>query len=182
MNRLWPVAKWCLIAWGILCTAAAIFIAAYLAYQIGPGNRPASDLASPRDVRFVLNWCGLGEDRIEEVLHSYASARSFTGDHLDAHAIRISHIDIEELTRDESGRGWHRCDQAEGVLKDTLDFVMGWLKNDEIPWFLSADEIGSDQVYVSPWSIYLAGTRPTATKLIFIRPSDKTVFYISCKM
>lgn len=181
MKRLWPIAKCFLIAWGIFCFVGAVGIAAFAAYSLGPGNRSSSKTASPHDVRFVLNWCGLGDARTEEVIHSYRSSRSFTGDHLDADAIRISHVDENELKKDNFGSGWFRCDQATGVLNEALNFVVGWLHSDEIPWFLTADEIRSDQIYVYPWSIYCYGTRPTSVKLIFVRPRDKMIFYISCK-
>lgn len=152
-----------------------------IAYRMGPGNVEKTDFADKQDVRFVLNWCGLGDERIEKVIHSYRSARSFTGDHLDAYAIRISHVDVTELTRNQFGSGWYRGDQVEGVIKDALDYVAGWLHEDGISWFPKAGEIRSSDLYVYPQSIYCHGVRPSAVELIFIRPKDKMVFFISIK-
>jgi len=162
----------------------AIAAASFIAYRLGPGNQPSSALASPQDVRFVLNWCHLGESRIEEVLHSYKSARSLTGDHLDAYAIRISHVDISELKKDQDafGQRWQRGDQAQGVVNNAIEFVTGWLDRDAISWFLTPEDIRSDQIYIFPWSTTFLGTRATSAQLIFIRPKDKMIFYISCKL
>jgi hypothetical protein len=139
------------------------------------------DSASSQDVRFVLNWCELGDQRIEKVIHSHVSSRSFTGDYLDAYAIKISHVELAELTKqtdDLQGR-WYRGDQLPKVLDDAVGFVGGW--QHELPWFPSEAELRSSEFYVYPWTIYLHGLHPTATELIFIRPSDKMVFYFGSK-
>ncbi|HIP37931.1 MAG TPA: hypothetical protein EYG88_00790 [Desulfocapsa sulfexigens] len=73
--------------------ACAVVLGIAIAYQFGPG-KVSTRTASKYDIRFVLNWCGLGEERAEEVLNSYISASSFGGDHIDAHAIRVSHVEL----------------------------------------------------------------------------------------
>ena len=103
MKRAWSVVKWLLIAWGTLCFLGALALGGLLVFRLGPSNSDSRKTASEHDVRYVLNWCQLGDERIEEVLHSYVSARSFTGDHLDAHAIRITHVDTNELKKDDFG-------------------------------------------------------------------------------
>lgn len=173
MKNFWPIAKWFFISWGIVCFVGGISLVGLAVFK----NTASSKTASKRDVRFVLNWCRLGDDRIEEVVHSYVSARSITGDHLDAHAIRITHVTPSELTKDEYGWGWTRCDQVEGVLDDALKAAIGWLHY--IPWFPTGEELRSDQMYVYPESIYCQGTRPTAFELIFVRPKDRMIFFIS---
>lgn len=177
MSKGWNIVKWVLIAWGAISFAVSVAVL----YSIGPGNRDRFDRATKQDVRFVLNWCRLGDERIERVVHSYESARSFTGDHLDAYAIKISHVDPAELTPDKDGSGWVRCDQLEGVLKAAVDFSIGWFHREEISWFLEEHELGSAEVFVYPWSIYCQGTRPYAVSLIFVRPKDRMVYFISAK-
>lgn len=181
MKRLWPIANWLLIVWGVICFFGALVVGGLLVFRMGPGNTDSSQTASKHDVRFVLNWCRLGDERIEEVVHSYVSARSFTGDHLDAHAIRITHVDPSELTKDDFGSGWARCDQVGGVLDDAIEFAEGWLHRDDISWFPTREELRSDRMYVYPWSIYCHGTRPSAVELIFVRPEDRMVFFMSSK-
>lgn len=174
--------KWLLIAWGGFCAIGAIVLGGMMVYSLGPGNRNTIDSAGKHDVRFIMNWYRLGDHRIEKVVHSYKSARSFTGDHLDAYAIKITHVDPSELTQDRSGSGWFRCDQADGVLKDSIDFVCGWLHEDNISWFPRKEELKSSEMYVYSWSIHCRSTRPMAVKLIFVRPKDKMVFFVSSKV
>ncbi len=98
--------------WGGLSLIGVIGLLGVVVFQLGPGNRDKIDLASAKDVRFVLNSCGLGESRTESVIHSYVSSRSFTGDHLNAYAIKISHVDVTELTSssEETHGRWYRGD------------------------------------------------------------------------
>ena len=153
------------------------------AYQLLVNDRNRADSASPKDVRYVLNWCGLGEQRTEKVVHSYVSSRSFTGDYLDAYAIKISHVEVSELTQQSNhfGRRWYRCDQLPPVLNDALTFVAGWFHGDEIPWFPDQAQLRSSEFYVYPWTIFYHGLHPTAAELIFIRPSDNMIFFIGSK-
>ena len=154
------------------------------AFPLNQNQGYALDTASIHGVRFVLNWCGLGDDRIEKVVHSYVSPRSFPGDHLDAYAIKISHLDISELQASDDFRdsNWYRGDQAPPILDDAIDFVGSWLGQDKIPWFPKEDDLRSENYYVYPWSINTHGIRPTAVELIFVRPSDNMVFYFSSKI
>ena len=105
MKTLWSVLKWLLIGWGIVCLVGLVVIVGTVCSLIDMGNTAISGAATKQDVRFVLNGCRLGDERIEEVVHSYQSARSFTGDHLDAYAIKISHVNATELVRDKFGSG-----------------------------------------------------------------------------
>ncbi len=180
--RILKVVKWGLLVWGAVSLVGVVGVVLLFAYRTGPGNHDKIDSASPRDVRFVLNWCRLGDDRTERVLHSHVSARSFTGDHLDAYAIKITRVEIAELeskTNDFSGH-WYRGDQLPQILDGAVKFVAGW--HHEIPWFPTESELRSSEFYVYPWSIYCHGVTPSAAELIFVRPSDKMVFYFGGKM
>jgi hypothetical protein len=179
MKKIITIMKWFLIVLG----GFTLLGGAYFAYKVGPGNRDKVNLASSHDVRFVLNWCNLGDARIEKVVKSHESARSMTGDHLDAYAIKIKNISVEELTAstdDMMGR-WYRGDKLPKVLDDTVSFVGSWLGSDKITWFPKEAELRSSDVYIYPWSIYFHGTRPTAAEIIFVRPKDKMVFFFSGK-
>ena len=169
-----------LIGWGLFSAACVIVLGSAIAYQFGPGQ-VSTKTASKYDVRFVLNWCGLGEERAEEVLHSYISARSLTGDHIDAHAIRISHVELSELIQNDSEGGWFRGDNVPKIVDSALKFVGQWIPSDDFPWFPQKQELRSSKIYIYPWSIYFHGIRPAAAKLIFVRPEDNMVFYFGAK-
>jgi len=181
MKPIIGVVKWILMIWGAVSLAAVIGMACIAGYSLGPGNREKIEKASPPDVRFVLNRCQLGDKRIEKVVHSYESARSFTGDHLDAYEIQISHLETEGLTSNMSNPSgcWYRGDQLPKILDDTMRSVGAFVG--EIPWFPNEAELRSEKMYVFPTSIYCHGISPSAADLIFVRPSDKMIFYISFK-
>lgn len=184
MNRAWRIFKGFLLVWGAISFVAVLVIGGTILYQIGSGNRPTSKTVSKHDVRFVLNWCNLGDDRTEEVVHSYASARSFTGDHLGGHAMRVSHLDGSELVFDEErgGGGWYRGDALTGTAEQAIDFAASWLRLSEMPWFPTIDEIRSPNMYVYVWSIDMSGTRPNAAQIIFASPNDKMIYYFDAKL
>jgi hypothetical protein len=176
--RLLTIARWSLLVWGGFSLLVGLAIVLFVA---APGFQSKTDSASPKDVRFVLNGCRLGDERIERVVHSYVSSRSFTGDHLDAYAIKISHVELAELTKPTQSfdARWYPGNQLPKVLDEAVDFVGGWLGREEISWFPSEKEIRGAEIMVYPWSIYFHGTRATAAQPIFIRPSDNMVFYFS---
>ncbi len=180
MTRFQLILNRFLIGWGLFCAACVIVLGIAIAYQFGPG-KVSTKTASKHDVRFVLNWCGLGEERAEEVLNSYISARSFTGDHIDTHAIRISHVELSELTQNSSGEGWFRGDKVPDVVDSALNFVGQWIPSEDFPWFPKQQELRSSKIYIYPWSIYFHGIQPAAVKLIFVRPEDNMVFYFGAK-
>jgi hypothetical protein len=178
MKKLSVIAKWFFIIWGVFSFFGVLIIGGLFAYQFTIGNRDKINTASTKDVRFIFNWSNLGEDRIEKVINSHISSRSFTGDHVDAYAIRVKHISIEELTAKKDHQ-WYRADQLPKVPGDAVSFVGPWLH--EIPWFLGEAELRSSEIYVYLCSIHYYGINPSAAEIIFVRPKDKMVFFFSGK-
>jgi hypothetical protein len=150
-TRIWKILRTVVFVWGAFSLLGAIAVGALLVYQFGPGNRDKEDSASIRDVHFVLNLCGLGDQRIEKVLHSHISSRSFIGDYLDAYAIKISRVEISELaaTLDNSRRRWYRGDSLPKVVDDAVALVNG--SQHELPWFPPETELRSSEFYVYPF-------------------------------
>ena len=175
--KLGSIIKWLLLVWCAISALGVIIIVGLIAYSMTIGNRDVNSKADKKDVRFVLNWCNLGDERIKTVIHSYQSSRSFTGDHLDAYSIGITHVDNAELESDD----WQRVDQAAGVHKEAIDFMSAWL-GDEIPWFPEIDDIRSDRYYIYLWGIEFHGSRPDAASIILVRPEDNMVFYFDASM
>ena len=55
----------------------------------------------------------------------------------------------------------------------------GWLH--QIPWFPREKQLRSSEFYVYLQSINYHGMRPTAAKVILVRPTDSMVFYFGGK-
>jgi hypothetical protein len=181
MKRIRIIFKWILLVCGGVALLASLLVVGYLAYELGFGNRNKVDSASVKDPRFVLNRCQLGDKRIKKVVHSYVSSRSMTGDHLDAYAIKITHLSPKELVLSEDAMHdhWYRGDKLPPLLSDAVDFTGNWL--DEVPWFPKENILRTQDYYVYPVRIVIYGVRPTAVDIIFAKPSDRMVFYFSGK-
>jgi hypothetical protein len=59
--RLPFILRWSLLVWGAISLVAVVVVAIY---TIGPGNRDSMGKADVHDVRFIMNWCGLGEGAV----------------------------------------------------------------------------------------------------------------------
>jgi hypothetical protein len=175
--RLLSILRWSLLVWGAI-SLLAVVAAAF--FTLGPGNRDSVGKADVDDVRFVLNWSGLGEGRAERVVNSYQSARSPGGDYLDAYAIKITHVEVAELLAlDQNGQQkWYRGDKLPPVVDSAVEFSASW---GELTWFPPLAELRSSKMYVLAWSITFHGTTPSASELIFVRPADNMVFYVGSK-
>ena len=168
MKKLKTIIKWILIIWGAVSALGTIVAVSLIIYFATGGTRNATiDQAN-----VALNWSGLGANRLEEVVKSYESMRSFTGDHLDAYSIKVSHVTPDELQTDD----WQRVDIATGVYKEAIDFMAMWL-GDEIPWFPEIEDIRSDKYYVNVWEIEFHRNNPDSATIILARPEDNMVFY-----
>jgi hypothetical protein len=168
--------KWLLLLWGTICLIGC----AFLAYSATLGNRAKRDAVTKKDVRFVLNHCGLGAERIEEVLHSYQSSRAFTGDHEDLYAIRISHVTVQELEVSQTAGNlrWYRGDSLPEIVDKAVSFA-GSTHASDTSWFPTEPEIRSSEMYVFCWRVDFVGTNPSNAQLIFARPRDRMIFYYS---
>ncbi|MDY3547685.1 hypothetical protein PG291_03605 [Riemerella anatipestifer] len=169
-----------LTVWGGISFIGVIVMGGYLAYSMTLGNRNAEGKATKSDVGFVLNWCGLGDQRIEQVNNSYTSSRSLTNDHIDAYEIKITNVTIDEIKKNNGIGQWYRCDSLPKVLDEAVDFIGGWQY--KTPWFPTEEQIRTKDFYVYPQSIYCHGITPTAVELIFIKPAESKIYYISAKM
>lgn len=168
-----------LAIWGGLVGIALIVGVTYVGYQSTVGNSTANDRVKNDDVRFVLNWCKLGDERIISVLRSYESARSLTGDHVDAYEILTTNISIDELQNPEV---WTRGDELEGVKKEGVKLVSMFPQLNKLKWFPREKMLLSNEFYVYSRSVLFHVDRATAAKLIFVMPSENKVFYASVKM
>lgn len=176
-NKIKRIGTNALAIWGGISLIGIILILGYLVYSMTIGNKNIENEATKSDVSFVLNWCELGDQRIEKVTNSYESSRSFTGDYLDAYAIDISEVTLDEL---KNKNGFYRLDSLPQVLNDAVKMISGW--QHEIPWFPRLEDLKKEDIYVYPWSIYCNGIKPSGAELIFVVPKDKKVYYFGTKI
>ncbi|GHT44449.1 hypothetical protein FACS189454_01860 [Planctomycetales bacterium] len=182
MNRVLQIIQLLLTIWGGISLVGIGVLAGYILYLWTLENKTVVDKATKSDVTFVLNWCELGDQRIDKVLNSYVSARSFTGDHLDAYAIKITDVTVDELINNKHNKAglWYRGDNLPPVLDDAVSFISGW--SEKPAWFPTKNSIRTQDFYVYPRSIHYHEIKPTAAFLIFIKPAEKTVYYIEAEI
>jgi len=180
--RFVRLTKRILIIWGAFSFVVTIGIFALFVYQTSFGNRTKENTLSTKDVRFVLGRCGLEQKQVESIIHSYVSSRSFSGDHLDAYAIKISNVVDAELQPLANARSlkWYRGDSLPELLNEAIKSVS--TSRQEIPWFPTEAELRTSDFYVYPWMIRYSGLDPSAATLIFVRPSDRILFYFDFKI
>ena len=174
--RIGPTARNALAVWGGVCLLAVVGLGLVVAYSVTFGARSRDDHATAHDVRFVLNWAQLGDDRIETVVRSHESAVHFSGDHFTAYAIRVRTLSEVELA---SNARWVRGDRADTLTAEAIRFVTE--AGHEAPWLPTAEEFLSDKYYVWRWRVEVMDGVSAAT-LIFARPSDKMIFYASLQV
>ncbi len=184
MKKILIIAKWFLLIWGGLSFLGLLIFGGIIAYQFGPGNKDRVGFASKKDIQFILIRGGLGAQKVEKIVKSYASSRSFTGDHLDAFAFKINNVSVAELINEKKDKydiHWHRGDQLPEIIDNALSFLSASFSTKEIQWFPTESELRSDGFFCCVDTIYYSRERPIGASLIFVRPSDKMVFYISQK-
>jgi len=175
--------KWVLLIWGGVSLAACIAFGIFVVYHFNVVGPDKNDLASPHDVRYVLDGCHLGGKQIEQVVHSHISSRGFTGDYLDAFAFKISHVDDADFNPkpDTPNSHWFRGDQLPPVLDAAVKLVTEC--HNMIPWFPTGEELRSSDVHVYPMDFYgcCGNVEPTMARLVFVRGTDNMVFYFDFK-
>jgi hypothetical protein len=163
-----------LAVWGAVSLAALLALLGFL-FNVGAFGSWTS--GGPRDVGFVLNWAGLGDRRLEKLIHSYESGVHFTGDHFTAYAIKVTSLTASELEPDSE---WVRGDRADDILKEAVQFISS--ARDQAPWLPMEEELQSSNVYVFRFRVELMSNGVTAAQLIFARPSDQMIFYASLQI
>jgi len=180
MKTLLKILKYFFLVWGILTFLLAAWAGVSLFNAFTGKNVLKINHVSRHDVRFVLNGCGLGEKRLIKVVHIYESARSFTGDHFDAYAILISHVEENELTPDQY---WARGDRASPVLTDAVKLVASWARNETKDWFPNENELLSENYYIYARRISMhSGNMVHIAEIAFVNPVTKMVYYASVKV
>ncbi|HTO53926.1 MAG TPA: hypothetical protein VMR50_11115 [Myxococcota bacterium] len=174
-----------LMVWGVVSLVGALAGGLWFAQTLHLlWNREAVDALSVREARAALESCNLGGDRLEAIVHSYVSARSPTGDYLDAYALRVTELDSAQLALKPPNVWveWRPGDQLPPILDAAVRFAGGFLDDRHLSWFPREAELRSADVRVYPVSVAFRGDGPTSAVLIFAVPKERMVFYLAAKI
>jgi len=129
------------------------------------------------DVRFILNTEPLQSAKLERIVHSFESARAFTGDHGDAVAIKVTGLpvgDFEELA-DHLHGSWIRGDRIDRTIKGAL--ATGNIRD----WQPPTEEVLTADYFIPPRTLVLHDGNLTAAELIYVNLKTQMVYYVSFK-
>jgi hypothetical protein len=158
---------------GAFSLAAVVIALGYLAYAVA-SNVDKENVATKRSVEFVLNWGGLKTSQEYEVVSSFQSERSFTGDHLDHYCIQISDFS----PRDNEKENWLIVSRLSGPVKEA-SIAAQQSGNASQCFGRDIANVGELMTYV--WSATLSSRHITAYDIIFFDPQTKRLLYVSDK-
>ena len=166
---------------GGIAVVVGITVGTLLVWPMWPGHAKV-DHANPGDLLFVLNWSGIGEKaKIQHVLHSYESRRSFTGDHIDAYSMQIDTFPEEVLARGPMGQEvWLRPPLDNPILIEAIE-TSALMAQMAGTWFPSAEVLNSERFYVSFPMIYIRNQSVTAVQLTAYDRHEKKLYHADCK-
>jgi hypothetical protein len=168
---------------GGLTLLGAVVIAVWLFSVLKPGHAK-SDHITPEKAAFILNWADIGNKaKISKVLHSYQSARSFTGDHVDAYSLQIDHFPEEVVKKDEFGHVyWIKPPLQNRILKETINTAALSAESDNLNWFPSAKELNSARFYLRFQMVLLRDQHPSSVQLTAYDRIDHKIYHIDVKL
>jgi len=166
---------------GGIAVVVTVVVGALVVWPMWPGQ-PKVDQAKPADLLFVLNWGGIGETvKIQNVLHSYESRRSFTGDHIDAYSMQVEMFPEEVLKKGPMGQElWLKPPLRNSILIDAIE-TSARMAQDAGTWFPSAEVLNSDRFYLSFPMVYISNQTVTAVQLTAYDRHEKKLYYADCK-
>jgi len=157
--------------------ALSMFVTAialgYLGYALA-SNVDRENAATRRSVEFVLNLGGLKAEQEYQVINSFESARSFTGDHLDCYCIQISDFSPSDSEREY----WLVISSLDGPVKEA---AIDALSSSNASACFGRDVAGGGSLSVYLRSATLRTMRVTAYDMVFFDPNSKRLLYVSTK-
>ncbi|MGB5277390.1 MAG: hypothetical protein WBO73_16855 [Gammaproteobacteria bacterium] len=177
MKKVSMIIKRGLMIWGVISLVGIIAFYVSVAYQIGTRNARTVE-AEDQDVRYIVDWFGLNPGQQVDIEHSYNPTGSWAGDYMKAFAIRMAHIDSEAVLHND---GVSRGDELTPILRNAVEFAIGFTGEDPLSWFPAREQILSSAFYVYPVRMNIVGMYPDSVQMMFIRPDDNRVFFIAVK-
>jgi hypothetical protein len=164
-------AKNALAAIGVLALGA-VAIAAIAMYR-NSGGADRRDAATGSDSLFILNWAGVPTKQNFAVSHSFQSARSFTGDHVDGYCITLENAPIDAE--------WRSPSALERPFLEAVTFGLDFAKRD-LSCLPSSADLSNRKILIKPFSLHFNSGQPGAGEIILIDPATKELFFVSFKV
>ena len=165
------VLKTTLAVVGALALALAAF--GLVAFYRGLNTSDSRDTASPEDLVHVLNWAALPPTQNFKVLHSFTSARSFGGDHVDGYCISLENVTLDA--------DWKTAAALEKPFLDAVVFGLGFAAQ-ELSCLPSSEELVTRKILIKPFSLNFSSAHPRSGEVIFLDPATKELYFVSFKV
>jgi hypothetical protein len=181
MNNFWAVLRWFLIGWGLLSLLGVLIWAVSFFGSGDPsmkeGGPGRTDKMTAGDVRFIMSTDPLPGAKLEKIIHSFESARAFTGDHRDAAVMKVTGLPVGEFEKlvDHLHASWIRGDRADHTIRSALE--TGRIKE----WQPDNAEVLTANYFINPRTIVLHNGHLTAAELIYVNMQTQMVYYVSFK-
>lgn len=174
------------IALQIIGALALIAVVAF-AVMVFPWFRPSGpkiNHVTPDKAMFVLNWGQIGDkSKIQRVIHSYESPRSFTGDGIDAYCLQIDRFPEEILRKGNSGHEvWVKPPIDDALFLGALETATMMAHSDNLAWFPSAESLNSKRFYLNFWTIVAHNHMVTTVQLIAYDREERKIYYADAKL
>jgi len=131
------------------------------------------DSASPKELLHVLNWAALPATQNFKVVHSFQSARSFTGDHVDGYCISLESVRLDA--------DWKTAATLEKPFLDAVVFGLEFAAQ-ELSCLPSSEELVARKILIKPFSLHFNSAQPGAGEVILLDPVTKELYFVSFKV
>jgi hypothetical protein len=181
MEKFWKIVQALLIGWGLISFFGVVLWALFFFRSGDPdlreGGPGRTDKMTTHDVRFILNTEPLNTAKLVSVVHSFVSARAFTGDHLDAVAMKVTDLPINSFEKmvDHLHDSWIRGDKADDNIRSAL--TTGRIRE----WLPDNTDVLTANYFINPRTLVLHDGHVTAAELIYVNLKTQMVYYISFK-
>lgn len=167
--------KWARMALEII-GAAALILLVVLAVSVIGQSRDRVNRAKPKDVLHILNWGEIPTNQNIEVLASYESSRSFTGDHLDYYCIQLSKFEVA----DRAKNNWHDGPEQNPILAEALEQGANDAHQGN-GCFPSPEEANSGTMKIMFGEVDVIDRHPNSANITLYDTKNRRLYYVSYK-
>lgn len=178
MKRIFKILNTLILIWGYFCLLAAGLIAVQIAWTYIKWSDPDQnfEVSSNEAEKVVHRLLGWRETKVEKVIYSHESPRSFTGDGVDVYYVQLDSIP----SLDDGPYHWDRGDSLSAIGKQSIEFMDGWKEAKHLDDFHSPDgDLMNPENYFYFRSARFNGDFVSDATVIMINPSKRLYYYFS---